>query len=77
MKEWDRQVLIAETGIDPVVEEDKQIIQFTKLSSYCIRFGKELVMFHGEPDSDGNMFSVHEGKVYRLTVNKEERKVDE
>ncbi len=59
------------------VDEDKPPIQFTKSSGYCVKFGDELVMFQGEPDSDGNMFSVHDGKVYRLTVKKEERKLDD
>ncbi len=77
MKEWDRQVFIAETGIDPVGNEDKPSIQFTKNNGYFVKFGDELVMFHGEPDSDGNMFSAHNGQVYRLTIKPKERKADE
>lgn len=58
-------------------DEDKPTIQFTKSTGYCVKFGNELVMFHGEPDSDGNMFSAHNGQVYRLTIKPKERKVDE
>lgn len=77
MNEWDRQVFIAETGIDPVDEGDKQIIQLTKITCYCVKFGNDLVMFHGEHDSDGNIYSEHNGQVYRLTVKTKDRKVDE
>lgn len=57
--------------------EDSSSIQFTRNTSYCVKFGDELVVFHGKPDSDGNMYSAHNGQVYRLTIKPKERKVDE
>jgi len=58
-------------------DENASSIQFTRNTGYCVNFGSELVMFHGEPDSDGNMYSAHSGQVWRLTIKPKERKVDE
>lgn len=77
MNEWDRKVFIHGTGIDPVVNEDKAGIQLIRNTGYCVKFGDELVMFHGEPDSDGNMYSSHNGQVYRLTIKQKERRSDD
>ena len=58
-------------------EEDASSVQFTRNTGYCVKFGNELVIFHGDPDSDEDMYSVHNGQVYRLTIKPKERKVDE
>lgn len=49
-----------------------EAIPVTHLRNYSVITEDALVNFEGEPDADGNLYTYHDGKVYRMTIKAKE-----